>query len=147
MRTSLRLPRFVPLLLAVSGTVAGTVAGQATRTQSPPSAPAPTASVPKSDPKRALTIPEYARWRSIGSVAIADDGSAATWAYSQRNQDDTLFLKGFTNGSETRIPRATGSQFSDDAHWVAYIVAPPGAVLAAVMLPATSTLGRAPTPL
>src|SRR5687768_15437608 len=77
--------------------------------------------------KRALNIPDYARWRSIGSVAISDDGVWATYAYTQRNVDDTLFVRNLNADSTIRIPRASTPQFSDDGRWVAYIVAPPGA--------------------
>ena len=120
MRLSLRHPTSA-LLLCV---VAATLSAQA----GPPTTPstAPTA-VAKTNGKKALTIPDYARWRSIGSVAISDDGAWATYGYSQRNLDDTLFLKSFATGTDTRIPRATGPQFSDDSRWVAYFVAPPGA--------------------
>src|SRR5687768_1713048 len=74
--------------------------------------------------KRSLNIPEYARWRSIGSVAISDDGVWASYAYTQRNVDDTLFVRNLNADSTIRIPRASGPQFSDDGRWVAYIVAP-----------------------
>jgi dipeptidyl aminopeptidase/acylaminoacyl peptidase len=77
--------------------------------------------------KKPLTIAEYARWRSIRDVAISDDGVWASYGYQQRNTDDTLFVKNLSTGAETKIPRATGAQFSDDAHWMAYFVAAPGA--------------------
>ncbi|HYV97246.1 MAG TPA: hypothetical protein VE967_07345, partial [Gemmatimonadaceae bacterium] len=92
--------------------------------------PAPAVAAPaKSDGggKKALNVPDYARWRSIGSVAISDDGAFATWSYTQRNVDDTLYLKNLSTDAETKIPRANAPQFSDDSKWVVYNIAPPGA--------------------
>ena len=69
MRSALRSSWSLLLLLAV----APAISGQASRGSAPPAAQPSTAA--KSDPKRPLTIAEYARWRSIGSVAISDDGN------------------------------------------------------------------------
>ncbi len=77
--------------------------------------------------KKALNVPEYSRWRSIGSVSISDDGTWATWSYTQRNVDDTLFVKNLNTDSVITIPRASGPQVSEDAKWLAYAVAPAGA--------------------
>lgn len=81
---------------------------------------------PKTD-KKPLNIADYAKWRGVGSVAISDDGNWATYSYTQRNVDDTLFLKNLTTGATTTLPRASGPVFTDDSKFVAYIVAPPGA--------------------
>jgi dienelactone hydrolase len=123
MRSTLRLPRLALLLLvAASG-----VSGQSSRGSAPPTTAVAQESTPaRADQKRSLTIAEYARWRTIGSVAISDDGAWASYAYTQRNVDDTLFLKNLATGTEQRIPRGSGLQFSDDAQWVAYFVSPPG---------------------
>src|SRR5581483_2493238 len=77
------------------------------------------------DTKKAMTIADYAKWRSIRDVAISDDGTWASFGYSQRRVDDTLFVKNLSTGAEQRIPRGNRSQFSDDSKWVAYFVVEP----------------------
>src|SRR3990172_837140 len=113
MRLSLRHPTSALLLCVVAATLPP-------RGAPPPPPPRAPPAVAKTNGKKALTIPDYARWRSIGSVAISDDGAWATYGYSQRNLDDTLFLKSFATGTDTRIPRATGPQFSHYSPCVAY---------------------------
>src|SRR5688572_3553775 len=109
MRTSFRVLWSLPLVLA-----AATLSAQGNAGTSLPSATSVKATA---GGKRALTIAEYGRWRAIGSVAIADDGTWATWSYTQRNVDDTLFVKNLETDAVTRIPRASAPQFSDDARW------------------------------
>ncbi|MGH7618638.1 MAG: hypothetical protein ACREPM_15570, partial [Gemmatimonadaceae bacterium] len=77
------------------------------------------------DSKKAMTVADYARWRSIRDVAISDDGAWASYGYNQRRVDDTLFVKNLSSGAEQKVPRASRSQFSDDSKWVAYFVAQP----------------------
>jgi dipeptidyl aminopeptidase/acylaminoacyl peptidase len=79
----------------------------------------------KADDKKAMTVADIARWRTIRDVALSDDGSWASYGYQQRRVDDTLFLKNLTSGAEQKVPRASRAQFSDDARWVAYFVAQP----------------------
>ena len=77
------------------------------------------------DDKRAMTVADYALWRSIRDVAISDDGAWASFGYQQRRVDDTLFVKNLATGAEQRIPRASRAQFSDDSRWIAYFVSQP----------------------
>jgi dipeptidyl aminopeptidase/acylaminoacyl peptidase len=107
-------PLFVAATLAAQNTRSVTQSGSAT-----PIAPR--------DPgtKRAMTVADYARWRTIGSVALSDDGAWATYSYQQRWVDDTLYLKSLATNTEQKIPRASRSQFSDDSKWVAYFVVEP----------------------
>ena len=80
------------------------------------------ASGPTTLDKRAMTVVDYAKWRSIRDVAISDDGAWASYGYQQRRVDDTLFLKNLTGSAEWTVPRASRSQFSDDSKWVAYFI-------------------------
>ena len=73
--------------------------------------------------KRAMTIADIGKWRTIRDVAISDDGQWASYGYQQRRVDDTLFVKQLPAGAEQKIPRASRAQFSDDSKWVAYFVA------------------------
>jgi dipeptidyl aminopeptidase/acylaminoacyl peptidase len=111
------------LLLAGS---AATLPAQRGRNNGSQPAPTTVASASAEDnTKRAMTVADYGKWRTIRDVAISDDGQWATYGYQQRRVDDTLFVKQLPVGSETKIPRASRAQFSDDSKWVAYFVAEP----------------------
>jgi hypothetical protein len=83
------------------------------------------ATAARADDKRAMTVADYAKWRSIRDVAISDDGAWASFAYQQRRVDDTLYLESLTAKAEWKLPRASRVQFADDSKWVAYFVAEP----------------------
>ena len=85
------------------------------------------ATAARADNKRAMTIADIGKWRSIRDVAISDDGAWAVYGYQQRRVDDTLFIKNLSSGTEQKVPRASRAQFSDDAKSVAYFVAAAGA--------------------
>ncbi len=98
--------------------------------------------------KKALTIEDYGRWKSIASVALTDDGRWACYVYRPREGDSTLYVKQLDGDKLYTIPIGPagagaggrgaggpggggpaagggGPQFSDDAHWIAYLVNPP----------------------
>jgi len=107
------------LIVATAGLPA-----QNTRTVGQAGAPAAASTRP--DPnKKAMTVADYAKWRTIRDVAISDDGSWASYGFQQRRVDDTLVVKSFTGLTDQKIPRASRSQFSDDSKWIAYFVAEP----------------------
>jgi dipeptidyl aminopeptidase/acylaminoacyl peptidase len=85
----------------------------------------PLATVVPSDAKRAMTVADIGKWRTIRDVALSDDGTWASFAYQQRRVDDTLFLKNLATNAEQKVARASRAQFSDDSKWVAYFVAQP----------------------
>ncbi len=93
--------------------------GRAAAVQSAAAHPSPVSA------KQALTIADYARWRTVRYVAISDDGTWATYGYQQRKTDDTLFVRNLASGTEQRIARAARPQFSDDSRWVAYFLSLP----------------------
>src|SRR5262249_55010670 len=63
----------------------------------------PTAAA-RTDDKRAMTVADYAKWRSIRDVAISDDGTWASYGYQQRRVDDTLYLENLTAKAEWKVP-------------------------------------------
>jgi len=75
--------------------------------------------------KRALTINDYARWRSITSASISDNGNWMTYAYRTPNADDTLYVKSLLSDKEIQIPGGSQPDFSGDSKWVAYTVSLP----------------------
>lgn len=78
--------------------------------------------------KKVLTIDDYERWRTIGSVSMSDSGGWITFSYDFPDKDDTLFVKSTTTDKVYEIPRGSlpsrGSTpaFSDDSKWVAYFI-------------------------
>ena len=75
--------------------------------------------------KKPLTMEDYARWRSVTSTSISDDGKWVTFAYSTFQADDTLYVKSLETDKEYEVPRGTRPQFSDNSTWVAYLIAAP----------------------
>jgi dipeptidyl aminopeptidase/acylaminoacyl peptidase len=86
-------------------------------------APAVGSYAQEQDGKKAMQIEDYGRWRSITSAGISDDGQWAHFAYRTPDADDTLFVRSLAGETEYMIPRGQRPQFSDDARWVAYVVA------------------------
>jgi len=115
------------IALTILTVVPSLAAAQRGRNASAPT-PTTTAAAPRADDnKKAMTVADYARWRSVRDVAITDDGTWASYGYNQRKVDDTLFVKNLSGGAEQKIPRGSRSQFSDDSKWIAYFVAEPQA--------------------
>jgi dipeptidyl aminopeptidase/acylaminoacyl peptidase len=115
-----------PVLLGCSLLVVTATMSQGQRTGNVAQAtPASASTAPRADNKRAMTVADYGKWRTIRDVAISDDGNWASYGYQQRRVDDTLFVKNLTTGAEQRVPRASRAQFADDSRWIAYFVAEP----------------------
>ena len=110
---------YLPALLLIASTLAAQQAPSSVQQSGGP------ASVSRTDDKRAMTVADYAKWRSIRDVAISDDGTWASYAYQQRRVDDTLYIENLTAKAEWKVPRASRVQFSDDSKWAAYFVAEP----------------------
>ncbi len=87
-------------------------------------APALTATV-QAQEKKPLSIEEYARWRSIASSGLSDDGRWISFAYSPHRADDTLQVRSLTDDRRYEVPLATRPTFSDDGNWVAYLIDTP----------------------
>jgi dipeptidyl aminopeptidase/acylaminoacyl peptidase len=118
------LRRF-PIALGVLGLLSTSATAQRARNASS-TAPTPSPSAARADDgKKAMTVADYAKWRTIRDAAISDDGTWASYGYQQRRVDDTLFVKNLSTGADQKIPRAARSQFSDDSKWIAYFVAEP----------------------
>jgi dienelactone hydrolase len=89
--------------------------------------------------KKALTMEEYGRWRSITSPAISDDGQWACYIFRPREGDSTLYVRQLDSEKLYTIPIGSqgaggrgagggaggGPQFSDDSRWIAYLVSAP----------------------
>jgi len=71
-----------------------------------------------------LTIDDYALWRSVGQTSISPDGRWVTYAYTQREVDDSLFVERVGGDEQHVVVRGSGPVFSSDSRWVAYYVNP-----------------------
>ena len=90
-----------------------------------------TASQAQSPAKKALTVDDYTRWRSISGQEISGDGKWVVYGLSFANTlpadaKPVLHLLNLETNQDLEIPNATGGTFSADSRWVAYQVDPSG---------------------
>ncbi len=81
--------------------------------------------------RKALTVEDYTRWRSISSSDISSDGAWVAYGVQQTNVAPTetkpvLHLLKLDTNLDVAIADATGGTFSADAKWMAYQVDPGG---------------------
>ena len=81
--------------------------------------------------KKALTVEDYTKWRSINGSSISGDGKWVTYVLSYTNTAPTdakpvMHLVRLDNGQDTEIQNATAPAFSGDSKWVAYQIDPGG---------------------
>jgi len=79
--------------------------------------------------KKALTIDDYTRWRSISDQAISPDGAWVTYVLETTNvpRDEAkpvLHLLNLQTNADVAVPNARGGTFSSDSRWLAYHVDP-----------------------
>lgn len=75
---------------------------------------------------RALSLEDYGKWTRINSAALSSDGKWMTYAYAPNEGTGTLFIRQMDAGTVDTIANGSQPQFSDDARFVAYFVAPAG---------------------
>jgi dipeptidyl aminopeptidase/acylaminoacyl peptidase len=93
--------------------------------QAQASAQAPTAA------RKALTVDDYTKWRSISGQEISGDGNWVTYGLSLTNTatadaKPVQHVLNLTTSQDIEIPNATGAKFSADSKWIAYSVDPSG---------------------
>jgi len=82
----------------------------------------------QSSEKKVLSIEDYERWRTIGSVSISDNGEWITFSYDFPDKDDTFYVKSTVTDKVFEIPRGSlpsrggTPAFSHDSKWVAYFI-------------------------
>ena len=81
--------------------------------------------------KKALTVEDYSKWRSISGQEISGDGQWVTYGLSLTNTAPTetkpvLHLVRLDSSQDVEVPNATGGTFSSDSKWIAYVVDPSG---------------------
>src|SRR5262249_47566659 len=80
-------------------------------------------------PKKALTVDDYTKWKTINDSAISGDGRWVTYVLQTTNvpTDATkpvLHLLNLDTNQDVAVPNATGGAFSSDSKWLAYQVDP-----------------------
>jgi hypothetical protein len=81
--------------------------------------------------KKALTIADYSRWRTINGAQLSGDGKWVAYglAFTNVPQAETkpvLTILNLDTNQKTEIADATGASFSADSMWIAYTVEPGG---------------------
>jgi dipeptidyl aminopeptidase/acylaminoacyl peptidase len=79
--------------------------------------------------KKALTVDDYTRWRSINSPEISGDGNWVAYTLQLTNTvaaeaRPVLHLVNLETGADVEITHASGGTFSADSKWIAYQVDP-----------------------
>ncbi len=79
--------------------------------------------------KKALTVDDYTKWRSITDSAISGDGKWATYTLQLTNTipaeaKPVLHLRNLETNEDVTVQDATGGTFSADSKWIAYQVDP-----------------------
>ena len=75
--------------------------------------------------KRPFTIDDYARWQSIVSTSISDDGTWMAFGYRKEKSDDLFTIQSLTSDKKYEIPRGSRPMFSDNSRWLIAIVSLP----------------------
>src|ERR1700683_1986943 len=81
--------------------------------------------------KKALTVDDYTRWRSITGQEISGDGAWASYDLQLTNTaaadaKPVLHLVKLGTNEDVLVPDGTGGAFSADSQWIAYQVNPAG---------------------
>src|ERR1043166_2263530 len=79
--------------------------------------------------KKALSIEDYARWRTIEGAQLSGDGKYAAYVLRLTNvpQADTkpvMHLVNLDNNQDVTVADASNPQFSPDSKWVVYQIDP-----------------------
>ncbi|MBP6715635.1 MAG: hypothetical protein KA205_02135, partial [Acidobacteria bacterium] len=79
--------------------------------------------------KKALTVDDYPKWKSIAGQDISGDGKWVAYVLQSTNVPTTetkpiLHIQNLESGQEVTIADATGNAFSSDSKWIAYSVEP-----------------------
>ena len=81
--------------------------------------------------KKALTIDDYSKWKSISGQELSPDGKWLVYVTRVSNvptadSKPVLHLVELATGKETTVNDASGNVFSSDSKWLAYAVEPAG---------------------
>jgi dipeptidyl aminopeptidase/acylaminoacyl peptidase len=77
--------------------------------------------------KKALSVDDYTKWKSVGNQSISGDGKWVAYVLSATNTapadaKPVLHLVRLDNSQDLEIPNGTAPAFSPDSKWLAYTV-------------------------
>jgi dipeptidyl aminopeptidase/acylaminoacyl peptidase len=80
--------------------------------------------------KRAMTIDDYARWKTIEGAQLSGDGKWVAYVLRLTNVPTTdskpvLHILNLDNNQDVTVADATNPTFSPDSRWVTYAIDPP----------------------
>ncbi len=65
---------------------------------------------------------DFAKWQTLTSFSISDDGNWVSWNVSLVDGDDTLYIKNPSSSKLYKFALSTGMVFSSDSKWAAFRV-------------------------
>ena len=82
--------------------------------------------------KKALTVDDYTKWKSINSSSISGDGKWVTYVLALTNttpqeSKPVMHLLRLDTNQDVEVAQATNPAFSNDSKWVAYQIDPANA--------------------
>ncbi len=85
---------------------------------------------PSPTTKRALTVEDYTKWRTINGAQLSPDGKWVAYGLALTNVPTTdtkpvLHLLNLDSNQEITVADASGASFSPDSRWLTYQVEPP----------------------
>jgi len=86
----------------------------------------------QSPAKKALTVEDYPRWRSISGQELSGNGKWVAYGLSSANTvpaeaKPALHILNLETSQDVEVQNATGADFSPDSRWIVYQVDPGGA--------------------
>jgi hypothetical protein len=70
----------------------------------------------------AIKTQDYAKWQTLSSYSITDDGTWVSWNITLVDGDDTLYIKNPASLKLYKYALSTGLVFSTDSRWAAFRV-------------------------
>ena len=130
MTRSLRSVLVTLALVAVFGAAYVAPAAQSGGATATQTTPAPAAA--QTGVKKALTLEDYSRWRTITGQQLSADGKWVAYGLAfanvpNANAKPVLTVLNLDTNQKVEIADASGASFSPDSMWIAYTVEPGGA--------------------
>lgn len=74
--------------------------------------------------KKALSIDDFAKWKTISGQQISEDGTKVVYELKENHGNSTTVIKSLKGGSEVMFERASGAKISPDGTMVAFKISP-----------------------
>ena len=74
--------------------------------------------------KKALSIDDYAKWRTVGGTLISAKGDWTAFSYRQRETDEELHIQQLDGDKKYEVKRGSSPSISNDSRWAGYYLSP-----------------------